>query len=92
MDKANRATHPTDKPFQPAIGRDFGSVEEVDARTRDFLAKSITVLAGTGVSVAGIYGVATKDFRPLTAVWSVIGPVTGAIVAYYFGPRRDGAG
>ena len=67
-------------------------VEDVDARTRDFLAKFIAVAAGTAVSSTGVYGVAAKDFRPLTTVWAVVGPVIGAVVTYYFGPRRDSAG
>jgi hypothetical protein len=40
-----------DKPFQPAIGTDFGRVADVEAKTRDFLTKFIALGAGSIVSV-----------------------------------------
>lgn len=78
------------KPFQPAIGRDFDveSVPTVEAGTRGMLARGITHFAGFVVVMTGGYGAVSGDFQPLMASWAVIGPIIGAIVAYYFGPRR----
>jgi hypothetical protein len=80
------------KPFQPAIGKDFGNVEDVEARTRDFLARFLAVGSGLAAAVAGTYGLVTGNFTPAAAVWAVAGPIIGAVVAYYFGPQRDDRG
>jgi hypothetical protein len=80
------------KPFQPAIGRDFGKVEDVEAKTRDFLARFIAFGSGLTVAVTGIYGLVTGNYTAVIAVWAVAGPIIGAVVAYYFGPQRDDTG
>jgi hypothetical protein len=41
------------KPFQPAIGRDFGPVVEVEARTRGFLARLLGSAAAAALAVTG---------------------------------------
>jgi hypothetical protein len=81
-----------EKPFQPAIGSDFGKVEEVDAKTRDFLARLIATAAAIGILATGGYGLVTHDYIPVIGVWSVAGPIIGALVTYYFGPRRNDTG
>ncbi len=80
------------KPFQPAIGRDFGDVADVEARTRDFLARFLAVGSGLAAAVAGIHGLVTGNYTPVAAVWAVAGPIIGAVVAYYFGLQRDDTG
>lgn len=62
------------KPFQPAIGRDFGPVFEVEARTRSFLARLLGSAAAAALAVIGC--------------WAVAGPIVGASITYYFGHRR----
>ena len=34
--------------------------------------------------VAGTYSLVTGNYVPATAVWSVVGPILGAIVAHFF--------
>jgi hypothetical protein len=80
------------KPFQPAIGTDIGSVDDADARTRDFLAKTIAVFAGSAIAVTGVYGLIMGNYTPVVAVWAIAGPIIGALVTYYFGPRRNDTG
>ena len=53
--KSPRSSHGR-KPFQPAIGRDFGRVDEVEARTRGFLARTVALTAVAGIAVTGCYG------------------------------------
>ena len=77
------------KPFQPAVGREFDGVQEVEAKTRDFLARLIASATVGGVLVAGSYGLITGNYMAVVAVWSVAGPIIGALVTYYFGPQRD---
>lgn len=83
---------PRHKPFRPAIGRDFGDVEEIEARTRGFLVRFLASTSGACVAATGAYGLATQDYRAVMAVWAVAGPIIGAMAAYYFGPRRNDLG
>jgi hypothetical protein len=80
------------KPFQPAIGSDFGKVEEVEAKTRGFLARFIAWTAAIGVAATGGYGLVTGNYMAVIAVWAVAGPIIGAVVSHYFGPRGYDAG
>jgi hypothetical protein len=90
--KKPSATGVTAKPFQPAVGREFEGIEEVEAKTRDFLARMIAVATIISVGVAGLYSLMTGRYEAVAAVWSVAGPIIGAVVAYYFGPRRNDTG
>ena len=78
------------KPFQAAIGREFEGVEEVEARTRAYLAKLIASATAVATLLAGGYGLVAGNFMPVIAVWSVAGPIVGAVVTYYVGPQRNG--
>jgi hypothetical protein len=80
------------KPYQPAIGTDFGKVEEVEARTRGFLTRFIALAAGAGVAVTGGYGLVTGNFTAVIAVWAIAGPIIGAVVSHYFGSQRNDTG
>lgn len=77
------------KPFQPAIGTEFAGVQEVEAKTRSFLARLLASAIVIGVLVAGGYGLVIGNYTAVIGVWSVAGPIIGALVAYYFGPQRD---
>jgi hypothetical protein len=80
----------TTKPFQPAIGREFDGVGEVEAKTRGFLARIIASVTAIGVTVTGAYGLTTTgNHTAVIAVWDVARPIVGALVSYYFGPQRD---
>jgi hypothetical protein len=94
QDFGKRAAQPDKKtrPFQPAIGTEFAGVREVEARDRGFLARSIAVATIGAVAVTGLYGLATGNFVAVIGVWSVAGPIVGAVVAYYFGPQRNDTG
>ena len=81
-----------EKPFQPAIGSEWDNVQEVEAKTRDFLARLIASATIVGVLATGGYGLITGSYIAVTAVWSVTGPIVGALVAYYFGPQRNDTG
>jgi hypothetical protein len=80
------------KPFQPAIGQDFGNVEEVEAKTRGVVARSIVFGSGLAVAVTGLYGLVTGNYIAVLAVWGVVAPFIGAVVSFYFGPQRDDTG
>ena len=86
------ATGVTAKPFRPAVGREFEGIVEVEAKTRDFLARVIAVATIISVGVAGLYSLMTGRYEAVAAVWSVAGPIIGAVVAYYFGSRRNDTG
>lgn len=77
------------KPFQPAIGREFDGVEEVEAKTRGFLARIIASVTAIGVVATGTYGLITGNYTAVIAVWAVAGPIIGALVTSSFGPQRD---
>lgn len=79
------------KPFQPAIGRAF-EVEEIEAKTSGFLVRSVALATVTAVGVSGLYGLATYNYMPVAVVWSVAGPIVGAMVTHYFGPQRNDTG
>jgi hypothetical protein len=80
------------KPFQPAIGTDFGTVEEVEAKTRGFLARVFAVTTVSVVAVTGGYGLITGNYMAVITVWAIAGPIVGAIVSHYFGPQRNDTG
>ncbi len=73
--------------FQPRIGREFDldDVHVLEARTRGFLSRAITVGAGGAVAVTGTYGLATGNYIAVEIVWAVAGPMLGAMVTHYFG-------
>jgi hypothetical protein len=51
-----------EKPSQQAIGTDFGRVEGVEAKTRDFLTKFIALATGALVAITGGYGLVTGNY------------------------------
>ena len=78
------------KPYQPRIGLDF-EIEQapaIEARTRDFLTRSITILVGTSLAASGTYGVLNNNYTAVEIVWAIDGPLLGAMVTYFFGPYR----
>jgi hypothetical protein len=77
------------KPFQPAIGREFDGVHEVEAKTRGFLARVVASVTAIGVLSTGAYGLVTGNYTAIIGVWAVAGPIVGALMTYYFGPYRD---
>jgi hypothetical protein len=83
-----------EKPFQPAIGAEFefDGVQEREAKDRSFLVRLIASATVVGVLVAGGYGLITGNYTAVIGVWSVAGPIIGALVAYYFGPQRNDTG
>jgi hypothetical protein len=88
----SRSGRRSEKPFQPAIGTDIGKVEDVEAKTRDFLARFIALAAGSMVAVTGSYGLITGNYTPVIAIWAIAGPFIGAVATYYFGPQRNDTG
>ena len=68
------------KPFQPAIGTDIGTVEDFDAKTRGFLTKVIAFTVVTMVAFTGGYGIIIGNYTPVISVWTVAGPIVGALV------------
>ena len=76
------------KPFQPAVGQDFGAIEEVEARTRGYLARLIASAAAAALGVTGAKSLADGTYTAVVGCWAVAGPIVGALVSYYFGHRR----
>ena len=76
------------KPFQPAVGTDFGRISDMEAQTRDFLARFIAFTAAVALAITGAYGLAVRNFGPIMAVWAIAGPLFGAVVTHYFGLGR----
>jgi hypothetical protein len=92
--RGNRSetAHRVFKPFRPAIGEELVGVQEVQEKTRDFLARLIGSAAVTGILATGGYGIITGNYVTVIGVWSVAGPIVGALVTYYFGPQRNDTG
>lgn len=88
MAREYRRTGRGPKPFQPAVGRDFGSVDDVEALTRGFLARLLASAAATALAVSGVKSLAEGNYVAVIGCWAVAGPIVGALVAYYFGQRR----
>jgi len=89
--RSKRAASSAKGRFTPAVGAEF-DVEEapvIDAKTRGFVARAIVLAVGAALIVAGSYGLVTRNFMPVEVVWAIGGPLIGAVVAYYFGPRKD---
>ena len=80
------------KPFQPAIGTDFGTVEEVEAKTRGFVARVIASTTVLAVAIIGGYGLMTGNHTAAITVWAMAGPIAGAVISHYFGPQRNNTG
>jgi len=91
-DKKSARSTRKEKPFQPAIGSDFGKVEETEAATRGFLVRVIALSAVAVVAVTGGYGLITGDYMAVRAAWAIAGPIVGAVVSHYFGPQRNDTG
>jgi hypothetical protein len=82
------------KPYQPFPGRDI-EVHEVhlaQEKNRGFLVRLIAVATLLAVGITGIYGLVTGAYFAVVAVWSVAGPLMGAMVAHYFGSHRKDSG
>jgi hypothetical protein len=89
-----RAATSSRKPYQPAIGREF-EVEEVllaQEKNRGFLVRLIALATVLAVGITGIYGLITGAYFAVVAVWSVAGPLVGAMMAFYFGSHRKDLG
>jgi hypothetical protein len=85
----------SNKPFQPAFGKDDFEVTEpqlVEAKTRGFLVRLVAVMIAAAVGITGLRGLLTGDYHALTAVWTVAGPIMGAMVAYFFAVHRKDSG
>jgi hypothetical protein len=91
-DKTPRRSGQRNKPYQPAIGTDYGAVEEVEAKTRGYLVRVVVSVTAAGIALAGGYGLITANYTPLITVWAIAGPIIGAMVSYYFGPQRNDTG
>lgn len=89
--RPSRSATEREKPFQPAIGREF-EVEEIEAKTRGFVAKIIVSSTAIAIVVAGVYWLIKGIYAPLSFVWGIGGPFIGAIVGHYFGPKRTDTG
>ena len=81
----------------PLIGRDFPlEVEVIDARTRNFVAKTRAALAATivlaallAIAVCAIFAMFNSDFSPLSTTWSIVAMPVGAIIGHYFGKAKS---
>jgi hypothetical protein len=91
-DKRSSRSRQRKKPYQPAIGFDFGKVEEVEAKSRGYLIRAIVLLSATAIIATGGYALTTGNHTPLITVWAIAGPFIGALVAYYFGLQRNDTG
>jgi hypothetical protein len=91
-DKTPRRSGQRARPYQPAIGTDFGAVKEVEAKNRGFLLRAIALTTAGAILVTGGYGLIIGNYTAVIGVWAVAGPFIGAMVTYYFGPRRNGTG
>lgn len=81
------ARRPESRWFQPRIGREFDleEVHVINARTRGFLFRAITIGSGGAVAIASCYGLATGSYVAMELVWAVAGPMLGAMTTHYFG-------
>ena len=66
--------------FYPAVGIDFplDEVPSIEAKTRGFLARFISLSVGLSLLATGMPGLWTGNYRALGIVWDVAGPIVGA--------------
>ena len=89
--RPSRSATEREKPFQPAIGREF-EVEEIEARNRGFVARVVVGFIAAALVVTGVYWLLKGSYAPLSLVWGIGGPFIGVIVGHYFGPKRTDTG
>ena len=53
------------------------------------MARFVLILSALAVSITGGYGLFTGNYAVVGAVWAIAGPLVGAVVGHYFGPRKD---
>ena len=75
----------------PTVGS-AADVQEDEAKTRGFLARLFASTTAIVVLAAGGWGLITENYMAVIGVWSVAGPIVGALVTYYFGPQRNDTG
>jgi hypothetical protein len=79
----------TKRNYQPAHGRDFEIVMRAaddyeTSRTRDGIAYLVLGAVAIAMLMAVAHGLQSGNFGATKDVWTVAGPITGAIVGYYF--------
>jgi hypothetical protein len=86
-DRAWKRPAKSEPRFQPRIGQPFDleDVHVIDARTRGFLSRVISIGAGGAIAITGVYGMISGSYIAVEVVWAVAGPMCGALVTYYFG-------
>jgi hypothetical protein len=87
--KDGPATQKTPGRYAPAHGRDYDirlrAMDEYEtSRTRDKIAYLVLGTVLGAIIAAATYGLWQQNFGALNAVWTVAGPITGAILGYYF--------
>jgi len=88
-DKKGPVTKKTAGKYTPAHGRDYEirlrALDEYEtSRTRDKIAYLVLGTVLGAIVATATYGLWQQDFGALNAVWTVAGPITGAILGYYF--------
>ena len=73
--------------FQPRIGREFEieNVQIIEARSRGFVGRAVTIGTGVAVATTGAYGLTTGNYIAAEVVWAVAGPMVGVVLTHYFG-------
>ena len=89
--RTSRSAAERRKPFQPAIGKEF-EFEEIEAKNRGFVARVVVSFTAAALIVTGVYWLLKGSYAPLSLVWGIGGPLIGAIVGHYFGPKRTDTG
>jgi uncharacterized protein YcfJ len=62
------------------------------SRTRDRIAYFVLGCASAAMITAAIYGFYIGNFGGLKDVWTVVGPIAGGIIGYYFHRGRKASG
>lgn len=61
---------------------------KVSKSAEQFSRRLAAIVVACFLSVAGVYGLVTYDWSPLSSLWVVLGPIVGALTGISIGTAR----
>lgn len=74
--------------FEATMTLTGDAADTTDAFTRSNVVKTVAGLSIAFLIGSALLGLSTGDFAHLQSVWSVVGPVYGAMATYFFSDRK----
>lgn len=75
-----------------SAGKTAAKTEAHESRTRSVIAYGTGVVGVASMVIAGGVGLYDGSFDELSNVWVAFGPISGAIIGYYFGGKASKTG